>query len=105
MQNLKVFIGSVVALTTIGIALFSSIPNSLLIYFSFGIVSAIIIGMIEFGTFKKSASEILLKHGEEYKSHHFILYAPVVLINIVIWGYGLTIHLLSALDMLIANKA
>lgn len=98
MPQIKKTIAFVVGLVTIALVL--SGVFSVAMYFAFGLAVAIIIGIIEYGTFaSRIKKEVFEKHGVDQTPSPFF-YLPVAVVNIFFWGYGLTVHLLSAIDVM-----
>lgn len=85
----------------VALAIFGVLPPGF--YFTFGFVSATIIGIIEYRTFmSRLKEEVYEKHNIE-KDPSPLIYLLVVLLNIVFWGYGLTIHFLNALETAVSR--
>lgn len=68
-------------------------------YFTFGMFSALVICAIEYSTFISGIKEAVFEKHDLTGSPSPFLYAPVLVVNIVFWGYGLTMHFLNRLDV------
>lgn len=99
MQGIKQFIGLSMGSLAIYLSISGVMPP--LFYLSFGLVCALVIGIIEHETFLSMVQEqVYDKHGLT-KKPTWLLYIPIALINFLFWGYGITIHLLNAFDVMI----